>query len=520
MKSTNTAGPAMDRRSATPVRELLGPRLRELMQHTAIYGLGPVLGQVAAFLLLPLYTNLLSPADYGALEIILLVGTFLNVFFGLQTVTQLLRFYHACERERDRREVVSTAIVFTGVVTAAAILPADMLRDRISLALFGTDAQAPLLRLAFWSMVSSNVFATALGYLQARKMSRAFTLLSVAQLVCILSLNLFFVAWLARGVEGILLSQFLVTGTFAIGLAAWVLGQTGLAVSLARMRTFLAFGVPMIGWSLAVFAVNAADRMVLSRVGSLTDVGVFSLANRFGTALLVFIVTPFSCFWAAERFAIAKQPDGKEVLARVFTYFFVLLCFVGLAVSVWSDDLVRLMAAERFRAAARICPVLVLAYVLWGTFDALMAGILIDGRTKEVGVLTGVAAVLHIALCVGLGEAWFAVGVAWAKVITLAVLTIGVYVIAQRRYPIAYELGRVAKVLAVALALFLASTLLDGLPPLLGIAVNAVPVIAFPIVLAGVGFLEPAEKRWMIACGRALIGRLQMVASTAAGDSR
>ena len=83
MKSTNTAGPAMDRRSATPVRELLGPRLRELMQHTAIYGLGPVLGQVAAFLLLPLYTNLLSPADYGVLEIILLVGTFLNVFFGL-----------------------------------------------------------------------------------------------------------------------------------------------------------------------------------------------------------------------------------------------------------------------------------------------------------------------------------------------------------------------------------------------------------------------------------------------------
>src|SRR5438445_61550 len=234
-------------------------------------------------------------------------------------------------------------------------------------------------------MVSSNVFATALGYLQARKMSRAFTLLSVAQLVCILSLNLFFVAWLARGVEGILLSQFLVTGTFAIGLAAWVLGQTGLAVSLARMRTFLAFGVPMIGWSLAVFAVNAADRMVLSRVGSLTDVGVFSLANRCGTALLVFIVTPFSCFWAAERLASTKQPDGKDGLA---------------------------------------------------------------------------------------------------------------------------------------LALFLASTLLGGLPPLLGIAVNAVPVIAFPIVLAGVGFLEPAEKRWMIACGRALIGRLQMVASTAAGDSR
>src|SRR5207245_8049190 len=139
----NTAGPAMDRRSATPVRELLGPRLRELMQHTAIYGLGPVLGQVAAFLLLPLYTNLLSPADYGTLEIILLVGTFLNVFVGLQTVTQLLRAYHAAEDEGDRRQAVSTAIVFTGVLTAATIVPADVFRHRLSFLLFETDAHAP-----------------------------------------------------------------------------------------------------------------------------------------------------------------------------------------------------------------------------------------------------------------------------------------------------------------------------------------------------------------------------------------
>jgi O-antigen/teichoic acid export membrane protein len=488
-------------------------RLRELVQHTAVYGLGPVAGQVAAFLLLPLYTHLLSPADYGTLEIILLVGTFLNVFVGLQTVTQLLRAYHAAETEGDRRRAISTAIIFTGVLTAATIVPADVFRHRLSILLFGTDADAPLLRLAFWSMVASNVFSTALGYLRARKMSRAFTIVSVAQLLCTLSLNIVFVAWLAWGVQGILLSHLLVTGAFAIGLAAWVLAQTGLAVSGTLVREFVAFGIPMIGWSLAVFAVNAADRMVLSVVGSLTDVGVYSLANRFGMALLVFIVMPFSCFWAAERFAVAKQPDGKEVIARVFTYFFALLCFAGLAVSVWIDDLVRLMAAERFWAAARVGPVLILAYVLWGAFDALMAGILIDGRTKQVGVLTGAAAALHVGLCMGLGSVLFAVGVAWAKVITLAVLTVGVYFIAQRRYPVAYELGRLGRIFGVAVALFLASTFLDGLPPILGVAINTPVVVAFPVVLAAVGFLEPAEKRWMTVWARAIVGRLRLTAA-------
>jgi O-antigen/teichoic acid export membrane protein len=497
----------------TDLGESLVPRLRELVQHTAVYGLGPVLGQLASFLLLPLYTKLLSPADYGTLEVIVLVGTFLNVLIGLQIVTQLLRSYHASETEGDRRQAVSTAIIFTGTLSTAAIVFADVLRDRVSLVLFGSDVHAPLLRLALWSMVTSNVFAAALGYLRARKMSRAFTTISVSQLVCSLSLNVIFVAWLGRGVEGILLSQLLVSGIFALGLAAWVLRQTGVAVSLARMREMLAFGLPMIGWSLVWFAVNAADRLVLSAVGPLTEVGVYSLANRFGMTLLVFLVTPFSNFWAAERFAVAKQPAGREVIARVFTYFFLLLCFAALAVSVWMGDLIRLMAAEQFWPAARIGPVLVLAYVLWGTFDALMAGILIDGRTKSIGVLTGVVAVLHVALCVALGRVLFAVGVAWAKVITLAVLTIGVYAIAQRRYPIGYELGRITKVLGVGLALFFASTVFGGLPPLPSIAVGATLVIGFPVALAGVGFLEPAEKRWLVARAKAIIGRLQLAVS-------
>ena len=119
-----------------------------------------------------------------------------------------------------------------------------------------------------------------------------------------------------------------------------------------------------------------------------------------------------------------------------------------------------------------------------------------------------------------LGRALGAIGIAWAKVITLAVLTVGVYVIAQRRYPIAYELGRAAKVLGVALALFVASTLLDGLPPLLGSAVKAALIIAFPIALAAAGFLKPAEKRWMTARARAIFGRSHVTVSPATGQSR
>jgi O-antigen/teichoic acid export membrane protein len=341
-----------------------GQRVGELLRHTAVYGLGPVLGQAAGFVLLPLYTNLLSPTDYGTLEILVLASTFLNVFLGLQTVTQIHRMYHGSDDPDERRRVVSTAVIFTGVLTTAAVLPADLFRHELSHALFGTGAHGHLLRLGLWSVVTTNVFAAALAYLQARRMSGAFTALSVAQLVATLSVNLVLVAWLRRGVEGILLSQLVVGASFALGTAGWVLTRTGVAVSAARIRDIVLFGLPLIGWSLAVFVVNAADRLALSALGSLTDVGVYSLANRFGASLLIFVVAPFSNYCGSERFRLARQPGGRALLARIFTYFFTVLCATGLGVSALGNEVVRLMASEQFWAAAPMVPILVSTLVV------------------------------------------------------------------------------------------------------------------------------------------------------------
>jgi O-antigen/teichoic acid export membrane protein len=314
-------------------------------------------------------------------------------------------------------------------------------------------------------------------------------------------------------VEGILLSQLVVGATFAVGTMAWVLTRTGVGISPACVRQMVVFGLPLIGWSLVVFVVNGGDRLALTAVGSLTDVGVYSLANRFAASLLVFVVAPFSNFWGAERFRVARQPNGREILGRVFTYFFVVLCFAGLGVSVLGHEVVRLMASEQFWGAAAIVPILALAYVLWGAADAFMTGVLIDGGSRAVGALTACAAAMHLLLCIGLGQVAFAAGVAWAKVITLTVLAASVYAISQSRYPIPYEARRVAKALGVAVALFLASALLDGLPPLLGIAASLPLVLAFPLALAAVGFFEPAERRWVADSGRALLGRLQAATS-------
>src|SRR5207247_794979 len=165
-------------------------------------------------------------------------------------------------------------------------------RHDIVIALFGDDANAHLLRLALWFLVPNNVLAVAASFFQARTMSATFTLLAFIQFVSTVSLNILLVAVLGWGVEGILLSQLVVTTAAALGAATWVLRHVGLGFSWTKARMLLAFGAPLIGMSFGWFVMNAADRAVLSRVASLADVGIYSLANRLATVLLVLIVTP------------------------------------------------------------------------------------------------------------------------------------------------------------------------------------------------------------------------------------
>ena len=60
---------------------MIGAELKKLAQHSAIYGVADVVPYLVNFLLLPVFTTYLTPADYGALSILLLFGVLTKIFF-------------------------------------------------------------------------------------------------------------------------------------------------------------------------------------------------------------------------------------------------------------------------------------------------------------------------------------------------------------------------------------------------------------------------------------------------------
>src|SRR3954453_5578601 len=73
--------------------------LRRLASTGAAYTAASILSKVIAVALLPLYTRYLSPADYGAAEILFSAVVLASIVVRLGLIEAILRFYYQEDEE-------------------------------------------------------------------------------------------------------------------------------------------------------------------------------------------------------------------------------------------------------------------------------------------------------------------------------------------------------------------------------------------------------------------------------------
>lgn len=88
-------------------------KIPRVLQNSAIYTIIMVLQKGISFLLLPIYTYFLSPADYGVLGVVSSISSFLSVLISLGVGGAASRFYylHKNDKEYHRRLYGTIALV-------------------------------------------------------------------------------------------------------------------------------------------------------------------------------------------------------------------------------------------------------------------------------------------------------------------------------------------------------------------------------------------------------------------------
>ena len=86
--------------------------VRRIFGHLLVYGSADIAILATTFLLLPVYTRVLSPSDYGVLALVLVLEAVLKPVYRWGLDTSFLRLHYDCRSDEERRRLAGTIIIF------------------------------------------------------------------------------------------------------------------------------------------------------------------------------------------------------------------------------------------------------------------------------------------------------------------------------------------------------------------------------------------------------------------------
>lgn len=480
--------------------------LRRLGLHSLIYGLGGTLSQVVGFLLVPVYTRVLTPDDYGTMAVLGTAMAIVNIVFQCGVSGSVTRYYHEFEQAERRRfigSVLLCQLACTGLVTAAVVLGA---RGAAELLLPGRSVGL-LLQLAITRVFVSLVAVVPGVTLRMREQPWWVVATSLLGLVTDTGLSIYLVVFLRLGLLGVYLGG-LASSLICLPVYAYLLGHdVHLGVEWRHVRTALVYGLPLVPHMLAHWVINLSDRVLLQRLASTSAAGLYSLGYNFGM-IMQFIVGTINTAWVPYFYQLNRERGEEEARAqtgRLFTYYAAVVGFLGLLLALFGGDLLRLMAGRAFWPAAQVIPVIVATYLVQGLYFMTVNGIFLKNRTPLLPAITGLAAVVNVGLNLLLIPRLGMMGAAWGTLAAFLVLTALTVGVAQRLYPVPFERRRVAKVALVYLLVWGAcQTLVPAAPAALTTPLRLLAVACAPLLLLACGFANEVERRRL---GRLLAGR-------------
>ena len=342
-----------------------------MIKESKFYLLASFLTVAVNFLTLPFFTQYLSPADYGVIGLFLVFGNVVtNLFaFGLNTATYGLFFRSTIE---DFRILNFTIVLFLSFIFSAIgfflIFP---FAENIASVVFNNELNQNLIKLSFLNGCISYFYIFYGQLLVAQEKSMAFSLLAIVQVITNASITFYLILWhsltFMAAVYGALIANFIVL------IMVLIINRNLFFInfSITNLKAALKFGIPEVPNTLVSLLYGTFDKLMLVNYKGLSDVGHYDFGNKFAGILKIFIDAigkSFSPYFLKN--ASSNTGAAKQEIVKTFYEIFVIYGFIGIGISLFSEEALIILTTEDFYVAKYLVPILVI-YFIFGALNQI-----------------------------------------------------------------------------------------------------------------------------------------------------
>jgi O-antigen/teichoic acid export membrane protein len=483
--------------------------IKKLASQTAVYGLSSIVGRLLNFLLVPLYTKVFLPPEYGIVTELFAYVVFIQIIitYGMET-----GFFRFSQKDYKLDTVFSTTIIslFTTSILFLGIIL--LFSDSISSALGYSESSEFII---WFGIILSVDAISAIPFAKLRQENKAlkFAILKFVNIFTNIGLNLFFLLVCKDskieffnniykpeiGVGYIFISN-LVASVLTLILFIPDILRTKFHFDIKLLKLMLIYSLPLLISGLAGSVNETFDKVVLkfwltvpqeiadTNNYLMTQIGIYG-ANTKIAVLMTLFVQAFRFAADPFYFAQAKQPNYEKVFADIMKYFVILGLLIFLMVTLYLDIFKYFINEVYFEGLAVVAPLLI-GHLLLGMVYNLSFWYKLKDKTSAGIVIFIIGAFVTIILNYIFIPTFGYLASAWTNVACYIVMLIITYLWGNKYLPIKYDLKRIVGYFVLAVILYYISYFTKNENLYIDLVKNT---IIFAIFFAVVAYFEKTK---------------------------
>jgi O-antigen/teichoic acid export membrane protein len=471
-------------------------RVSRSLTSAAVYSLGFAVQRAIGLVMLPFYTRAISPSQYGALGILLSLYIVVGVLFSAGLETSIVRNYFQLAAEPERRQEYIDSVwrflalypLIASLLLAVGVWPFLGSSHYIS----GSDVLLMLLA----SALNTAGSTLPLAVLRARQDLRGYLWMTAVTAFGTPALTIIFVVFLHQGIRGWFLAAAIVN--FAAFGAAMIIVPWRPRAHFNRrvVGAALLFSLPLIPHFISSWALQLADRLVISGIVTAGQLGIYSLASNLASPILMLVMALNQGFIPIYAKAGAKAGHERE-LSTVVMLQITAVVGLTLAGATLGASAVLVLTPPSYHSAAPLVPWIVLGYGFLGVYFVPMNGATLGaGRRNFAWVASASSAATNIALLLIYVPSDGVYAAAVASAIGYFVLLLLMAIWAHARHnPVSYDWYRISQAVVLGLLAYVGATLTAPRSPAGTIVVQIGWLFAFAFAIAMLRFRSQLAMR-------------------------
>lgn len=281
-----------------------------LLKNTGLIALGNFGAKMISFLLLPMYTSILSTSEYGKYDYIVAVSAFLLPVVTVSMHESMFRFIIESGNEEEQFNRIISNSFFT-ILIGISILGC------ITAGLHFFERTENLLYIWIYTTASS-LYTFSNNLLRGMGRIKEYAIVSSCKNVLQLILNVIVIAVLRLGMEGLLFSLCVseVLAFIVVAVMSKIWRHIRFKnISRDQLKHMVNYSLPLIPNALSAQVINLSDRLIVNAFIGSSSNGIYSISYKFPNT----IETVYHYFYTAWSESASRViAKGKEEATKYY----------------------------------------------------------------------------------------------------------------------------------------------------------------------------------------------------------